>query len=69
LGWDGSRRADNWGMICGKERSTTLLTVAGRVNLSYTVMMGNDFENEMMGSFQDKPKMFLAMGSKSNYPG
>lgn len=44
------------------------LTVARRVNSSYAVMMDNDVEEGMMGSYQDKPKTFPAMRSKSNAP-
>jgi len=44
------------------------LTFARRTNSSYAVMMDNDVEEGMMGSYQDKPKTFPAMRSKSNSP-
>ncbi|KAH9305858.1 hypothetical protein KI387_010262, partial [Taxus chinensis] len=41
--------------------------VARRVNSSYTMMMDNDVE-EAIGPYQDKPRTFPAMRSKSNTP-
>lgn len=44
------------------------LTFARRANSSYAVMMDSDVEEGVRGSYQDKPKTFPAMRSKSNTP-
>jgi len=49
------------------EEYHSALTIVEEYHSALTVvMMDNDVEKEIMGAFQDKPKIFLVMGSKSN---